>query len=202
MGTGGSRYGAGRPAYRPAAGSYRRLDVRKMVRTSCIKPGNRFGWEWRNDEGDQVASVGCAVNGDVSRLTVSYRWRRYGTSEREEVNLPVRLATTPCNYGGVRWWFRCPCCNRRVAVLFIMGVMLRCVTCGRVSYASQRVDATSRAWMKQAKLEANLIDGWDKPKRMRWKTLERLQAGIEACEMQKDIGLARMMARMGIALDW
>lgn len=198
MGTGGSRYGAGRPAYRPAAGSYRRLDIRKMVRTNCIKPRNWFGWTWTNEDGEQVASVGCAVNETASQLTVSYGWRRY--DEREEVSLPVRLNTTPCNYGGVRWWFLCPCCNRRVAVLFIMGVMLRCVKCGRVSYASQRVDATSRAWTKQAKLEAKLIDGWEKPKRMRWKTYARLQAGIDECEMQKDVGLFKAMARMGIVL--
>lgn len=197
MGTGGSRYGAGRPAYRPAAESYRRLDIRKMVRTSCIKPSNWFGWEWTNSDGEQVASVACAVNEHVSQLTVSYRWRRYGQDEREDVSLPVRLTTTRCNYGGVRWWFACPCCHRRVAVLFIMGSALRCIKCGRVSYVSQRVDAITRVWRKQEKLEAKLIDGWEKPKRMRWKTLERLQAGINECEEQKDRALMAAMVRMG-----
>ena len=199
MGTGGSRYGAGRPAYRPAAGSYRSLDIRKMVRTGCIKPHHWFGWQWSNEAGEKVASVSCAVNEYANQLTVSYGWWRYDESEREEVRLPIWLTSTPCNYGGVRWWYRCPCCQRRAAVLFIMGGALRCATCGRVSYASQRGDAMDRAWIKQRKLEAKLIGGWQKPKRMRWKTLERLQAGINECERRKDIALMIAMARMGYA---
>ena len=157
MGTGGYRYGAGRPAYRPATGSYRSLDVRKMVRNGCIKPRNLFGWVWRNEDGEQVASVGCAVNETIDQLTVNYGFTRYG--EHEEVSLPIWLNTTSCNYGGVRRWFSCPCCGRRAAVLYIMGSRLRCNLCGRFSYTTQRIDATSRIWAKQAKLEAKLIDG-------------------------------------------
>ena len=55
-----------------------------------------------------------------------------------------------------------------------------------------------RAWIRQRKLEAKLIDGWQKPKRMRWKTLERLQEKINDCEKQKDTALIMAMARMGI----
>ena len=78
-----------------------------------------------------------------------------------------------------------------------MGGVLRCATCGRVSYASQRGDAMDRAWIKQRKIEVKLIDGWEKHKRMRWKTLERLQAEINECERQKEIALMMAMARMG-----
>ena len=186
MGTGGSRYGAGRPAYRPAAGSYRSLDIRKMVRSDCIKPRNWFGWQWSNEAGEQVASVSCAVNEYANQLTVSYGWWRYDESEREEVNRPILLTSTPCNYGGVRQWFRCPSCQRRAAVLFIMGGALRCAKCGHVSYASQRGDAMNRAWIKQRKLEAKLIDGWAKPKRMHHKTFERLRNRVWAIEMERD----------------
>jgi hypothetical protein len=199
MGKGGSRWGAGRPAYRPAAGNYRSLDIRKMVRNDCVKPRNYFGWQWTNEAGEKVASVSCAVNEHASQLTVSYSWWRHDESERQEVKRHIWLISTPCNYGGVRWWFSCPCCQRRAAVLYIMGGALRCARCGRVSYASQRGDVVDRAWIKQRKLEARLINGWDKPKRMRWETLHRLQAGIE-CERRKDTALISMMARLGI--EW
>jgi hypothetical protein len=199
MGIGGFRFGAGRPAHRPAAEQYRRLDIRKMFSTNCIKPGNWFGWQWSNDAGESTASVSCAVNEYASYMTVSYGWWRYDQNEREEVSFAIGLTTTPCNFGGVRWWFRCPCCNRRAALLYISGRALRCTTCGRYSYASQRGDTISRAWIKQAKLEAKLIDGWQKPKRMRWKTFERLQAGIDECEQQKDFALMAAMERLGYA---
>ena len=85
-------------------------------------------------------------------------------------------------------------------MLYIMGEAMRCTTCGRISYAAQRGNSTDRAWIRQRKLEAKLIDGWEKPKRMRWKTLEHLQAGINECERKKDIALIMAMARMGYAL--
>lgn len=169
-----------------------------MVKANCIRPHHWFGWTWRNDAGEQVASVSCAVNETASQLTVSYGWWQYDESEREEVKRTIWLTSTPCNYGGVRLWFNCPCCHRRAAVLFIMGGAIRCATCGRVSYASQRGDAMDRAWIKQRKLEARLIDGWQKPKRMRWKTFERLQAGIIECERQKDDALIMAMVRLGV----
>lgn len=199
MGTGGSRYGAGRPAYRRTAEIYRKLDIRRISRTGCIKPDNRFGWQWRNDEGDEVASVSCYVNQDADGLKVSSSWSSYNQPERQSVNIHVWLDSTPCNYGGVRWWFRCPCCSRRAAVLYIMGGVLRCRKCGNVSYPSQRSDAMDRAWIKQHKIEAKLIDGWRKPKGMHWKTYERLRHGIMQCEETKVRALMEVIKRAGWA---
>ena len=197
MGTGGSRWGAGRPAYRPAAGNYRRLDIRRMVKAGCIRPHNWFGWQWLNNEGEQVASVRCTVNREADRLTVTYRWKNSYETKWLPVDKHVWLTSTACNYGGVRWLFSCPCCQRRAAVLYIMGGTLRCARCGRVSYASQRGDAMDRAWIKQRKIEAKLTDGWQKPKRMRWKTFKRLQERISECERQKDNALMVAMMRLG-----
>ncbi len=199
MGTGGMRLGAGRPAYRRVAESYRRLDIRRLVKTDCIKSHNSFGWQWCNDAGEQMASVYCHVNPEGDGLTVSYRWKNSYDTEWQPVDRHVWLASTPCNYGGVRRWFRCPCCQRRAAVLYIMGGALRCAKCWRVSYASQRGDAVDRAWIRQRKIEAKLIDGWNKPKRMRWKTFARLQEMIIECEQRKDDALILAMARMGLS---
>ena len=200
MGTGGSRYGAGRPAHRPAERSCRSLDIRKMFRKSCIKPYNRLGWEWWNDDGEKVAVVSCKVNECADALTVTYSWKNSFDTEWRPVGIHIWLTSTPCNYGRVRWWFSCPCCNRRAAVLFIMDDTLRCAKCGRVSYSSQRGDAMDRAWIRQRKLEARLIDGWQKPKRMRWKTYERLRAEIAGCEIQRIDAMELAMARLRSAL--
>ncbi len=191
--------GAGRPAHRPAAGSYRKLDIRSMIKCGSLKAGASFNWAWWNDAGERVAMVGCTVNSGADRLTVSYRWKHSYETEWQPVERHVWLAATACNYGGARWWFNCPCCNRRAAVLYIMGGALRCTKCGRLSYASQRGDAMDRAWIKQHKIEAKLIDSWQKPKRMRWKTYERLQEKIKACERRKDDALMMAMVQLGYA---
>ena len=51
----------------------------------------------------------------------------------------VPLVTTPCNFGGVRYWFGCPSCDRRVAVLYLArgDVYFRCRHCNNLSYHSR-----------------------------------------------------------------
>ena len=57
-----------------------------------------------------------------------------------------------------------------------------------------------RAWIKQRKIESRLIDGWDKPKGMHWKTYDRLHDEIQECERRKDIALMKAMARFGFEI--
>ena len=52
--------------------------------------------------------------------------------------LYLRLAWTPCNYGGSRPWFLCPGCDRRAAILYVEGGRLLCRPCLGLSYPSQR----------------------------------------------------------------
>lgn len=196
MGTGGSRYGAGRPARRPTAESYRRLDIRQMLKAGCIKSHYRFSWQWLNDTGEQVASVMCRVDGEAHGLTVTYNWKNSRDTKWQPVDIRICLTSTLCNYGGKRWWFKCPCCSRRAAVLYIMEGSLRCAKCGRVSYASQRGNVTDRAWIRQRKLEAKLGDYGQKPKRMRWETFTYLREKISECERQKDSAFIMAMIRL------
>src|SRR4030042_4621781 len=30
----------------------------------------------------------------------------------------ISFTHTPCYFGGIRWWFKCPSCNRRVGILY------------------------------------------------------------------------------------
>ena len=49
----------------------------------------------------------------------------------------VQLATTTPQYGGVRWWYVCPDCNKRKTALYISDASLRCRQCAGLHYASQ-----------------------------------------------------------------
>lgn len=48
------------------------------------------------------------------------------------------LATTPCTYGGERWWLECPRCNRRVTKLYKENDNFECRTCLGLEYSSHR----------------------------------------------------------------
>ena len=59
----------------------------------------------------------------------------------------VYLDSTPCNYGGKRWWFLCPKCHRRCRVLYLAPgfTYFICRICGNLSYESQQ-ESKSKWW--------------------------------------------------------
>ena len=50
----------------------------------------------------------------------------------------IDLETTPCNYGGVRYWFLCPYCGGRKTGLYVDNDSLICRQCLDVGYYSLR----------------------------------------------------------------
>jgi hypothetical protein len=49
------------------------------------------------------------------------------------------LITTPCNLGGVRYWFACPECGQHVGGLYLVpgGIRFRCRQCSNLTYRSR-----------------------------------------------------------------
>ena len=58
---------------------------------------------------------------------------------KTDYNEEVSLVTTPCNFGGVRYWFSCPSCYGRVGVLYLPpgAVKFACRHCNDLSYHSR-----------------------------------------------------------------
>ena len=77
--------------------------------------------------------------------------------QRDDLDLPVKLEWTPCNYGGRRPWFLCPRrgCGRRVAVLY-GGSDFGCRACRRLTYNTQRVSPESRSLERAQRLRVRL----------------------------------------------
>jgi hypothetical protein len=193
MGTGGSRYGAGRPGYRLKAESAQRIDVRDFARRGLLKAG-WFSWSWhRGDE--PSGSIGVRVH-DGCLLALEYRVQDYHSEEWREASQSVRLSSTACAYGGSRPWFNCPVCSRRVAVLYQRSARFACRHCQRVAYGSQSEDALGRMWRKQAKIENRLGDNWQRPKGMRQHTYEHLKDQIFQCEAWREEACALMVGRL------
>lgn len=181
MGTGGSRYGAGRPASHVKAEHCRSLDVRRFAAEKLLRAGS-WTWQWLDAAtGERVASI--TVFGGEQSIVLHY------SANSVPVRTEVRIIKTPCNYGGARPWFMCPRCGRRVAKLYLRSRYFECRHCHRLSYASQSDDAMGRAWRKQHKVEAKLGEDWQRPKFMHHSTHEKLMDVISQCEEQRDRAL-------------
>ena len=123
MSRGGSRWGAGRPAWKAKAEHCRRIDARRWKREGILQsPGRHGGWGWTDPEtGEQTASIGYSVGPDA--VTLIY------TIGGEPISQRVPILASGCTYGGKRLWFGCPSCGRRVAILYLRSRCFACRTC-------------------------------------------------------------------------
>ncbi len=173
-------YGSGRRVQfgKDTVSDLKSIDIRKLQREGWLKQsGQIVTLTWRR---------GGRVTGDIklltaiNHLTLVYRVRGNG-EEWEDKKYDVAIDRTACHYGGSRVWFRCPCCNKRVAELY-GGKVFACRHCHNLAYDSQRENKHDRLARKADKIRERL--GWEggilnghgwKPKGMHWKTFERLQ---------------------------
>ena len=157
------------------------MDIRKITRKGLLMPGNSFSWRWLvNDR--QVAGI-CIRVGYDHGMVLSYCTKSTG----EVVEQRVQTQTSPCHLGGQRYWFTCPRCSKRVAVLYAPSRYFACRQCGGLGYATQKEGADDRASTRADKLRKRL--GWQagilngdggKPKGMHWKTYHRLRSHHDA----------------------
>jgi len=134
---------------------------------------------------NQVSCVRVKEVGAADRLHGSVRFRY--TLNGKPVEHTVQLTQTACNYGGVRHWFRCEHCQRRVGVLYFSGGQCACRKCFKLAYKSERESRHYRLFRKADKIRERL--GWwagialpdgEKPKGMHWKTFYRMKAKHDA----------------------
>ena len=112
-----------------------------------IGGGWRYGgikWTYEMSGNESSISFTITTNGSESdNIKLQYTHTNRQTDEKEDMDFRVELATTPCNYGGKRYWFICPLskngryCGRRVGVLFSIGKWFGCRHCGEIAYAAQ-----------------------------------------------------------------
>ncbi len=101
----------------------------------------------------------------------------------------IGLTSTPCHFGGRRPWFRCPGCQRRVALLYA-GLRFACRHCHGLYYECQR---TRGRWSAMARLQrlrerlggsANLTMLFPaRPRHMHGATYDRLR--VQAMKLEE-----------------
>lgn len=154
-----------------------------------------------------MASIGAFVHRD--RVVLSYRHRSGPSREWENVEEPVPLEWTPCNFGGERPWFVCPGvvngvrCNRRVVILYGPGKYFLCRHCYDLRYESQREDKCHRALRRAQKIRqqlggsVNMMEPFpERPKGMHHDTYMRLFWEHHEAEMEQLDGMCKWLDRL------
>ncbi len=63
--------------------------------------------------------------------------KRLIESELEINNIPIKLGTSKTRFGGERFWFICPICQKRIGNLFQINNQIACRTCLKLKYKAQ-----------------------------------------------------------------
>lgn len=146
------------------------LDIRPLAREGRLKTGRSSTVTWTH--GSHKNSIGIAANNHA--MTLSYTTK--GTKQHYEVG----ITQTPCYLGGQRHWWKCPCCNRRCAILY-GGAVFICRQCAKLHYPIQHASKFDRAVISAEKVRKRL--GWipgvahgngPKPKGMHWQSFHQL----------------------------
>lgn len=162
--------------------SQNRIDIRWLKKNQHLWPGNIGILSW-SQRGEETGSIIYRM--EIGRMILNYRYR-YRSGEWQAVEQDIHFNQTPCNYGGHRWWFLCPRCDRRVAVLYGAGKYFLCRHCHGLTYSSQQESLPGRLMRKSRNIRKqlgggnSLIDPFPfKPKNMHWETYYRLRYKAE-----------------------
>ena len=98
---------------------------------------------WRTERG----SIGLIVSmfkGD-EHCRLYYTQKDKFSGQKTDLDYMVKLVSTPCYFGGYRWWFLCPlvvngkACDRRVEILYLGGEKyFGCRHCYNLTYECQK----------------------------------------------------------------
>lgn len=170
------------------------LSIFWLKKQGYLKGGQQYGgikWIYKINKNEN--SVGFTVTTDRDEknyIGLQYTYTNILTNEKQNINYRIELTTTPCNYGGKRYWFICPLtkdgknCRRRVGVLFNTGKYFGCRHCNRIAYNSQmsggrfRINSISIKDVERAEKEVKRYYYNGKPTR-KYKRLIILEKKLE-----------------------
>jgi hypothetical protein len=174
----------------------RRFAVHEIAAYGLKLHGASFGWHWSR-EGKTQASIGASVQGGEYGATLVLNYTLSGSP----VTQRIRLASSPCRFGGVRWLAICPSTGRRVAHLYIGASGAFSRHAYRLAFNSQRECPLDRSLRRRGKaLEKLKTDDpgfLPRPKGMHARTYERLLEGVWREEAFFD---AAMRAKFGFEI--
>jgi len=98
-----------------------------------MKP-NDFGKKFLVEECQKI-SISVLVKQANNRLREALL-----SSEIEITGMKLELTTSPVHFGGTRYWFKCPLCQKRVGTMFIhpLNTQTGCRTCLGLDYRKRR----------------------------------------------------------------
>jgi hypothetical protein len=136
------------------------LSIFDLKRWGMLTGQNYTAVEWVNSRTDKKTRILLAVHVTDEPFAIL----SYAVTDREgnktDYEYLVSLVTTPCYFGGVRYWFGCPMCGRRVGCLYLMSAgHFLCRHCNDLTYQSRSrygIALFGHTWRQIEKLQGEI----------------------------------------------
>jgi len=141
----------GRRSYstREEADLVKKVEIWWLKKYGYLDGWKSGGMEWKHGwNGGSIGIIGSTIDND-KYIRFQYNQTNWD-GEKKTFDYKVELTTTPCNYGGVRYWFICPLsknkvyCGRRIGVLYKNGDYFGCRHCHDLTYCSQKMNRNNK----------------------------------------------------------
>lgn len=113
-----------------------RVDIPTLYKFGT-RSGGGFGWE------NNIEIEVSTWNPERQFIRLKYG----------EFEYDIPLVTTPCNYGGIRYWFECLSCKRRIGTLYLRASIFACRHCHFLTYESKLESRNLRKIISLSELE-------------------------------------------------
>jgi hypothetical protein len=151
-----------------------KIDIRDLK-----KKGFKYGAELSGTV-TMTSKGSFAFSIDENNLFLMYSYRDE-RNNLEPVRQEIKLNSSECHYGGMRAYFICSKCERKVMALYLSDKYFYCRSCCNLAYKSQQENKVDRLLRKARKIREKLNAEndmlgiiWHKPKGMHHKTFNRL----------------------------
>lgn len=136
------------------ADSLKKIQVWWLKKHGYLDGGWRMGRiKWTNNWSGNESSISfhSSIYDYENHLRLMYT-KTNDDGSKQSFDYKIPLTTTPCYFGGKRYWFICPWyangiyCGRRVGVLYLDGDYFACRTCYDLSYSSRNKSKNKLGW--------------------------------------------------------
>lgn len=128
----------------------KRIVADYLQKISIFSINRRIPLKWGGGEGP--LEWGSAIYVEISTFEGEDNYIHLSNTHRlgaGQFDQEITLTWTYCNFGGKRFWFKCPFCKKRVGVLYRRSEYFACRHCNYLTYESKNL---SGKWKKVGRI--------------------------------------------------